>query len=1007
MQIRYHFLFFLLLLFVPHSLSALPYDIRASSCEESPLYAPENAFDKDNSTRWSSRFKDDEWLEIDFGSTTDIAGFVLFWEDAYALEYAVHVSSDAKKWSKVYETQFGDGGRDEFYFDPVRARYVRFVFLKRATGWGFSLWDIEALTPDDKPSAQFENKIIDSLFDADPLTGWTTRIGDARSIVIDLKRLREIGGLDLELVSSSTDSIGLSCTVSKDGINFESVSQYGETKVYQVNRTLPVIQRVRFEARSLQFLKLTVSGASADDSMTLSGVTIKEANAGVGDPYRAYEERARTQASHVLPRYFRGEQRYWMVTGLPHDERDLAVAEDGTIEYGFSIRPFIFVNGSFITDDMVSPEHRLLDGHLPIPLIKWSHPEWVMTEEVVVAGDSENTHAYVQIRFLNRSEKSLTGKVYVTLEPFSIHPKWLYGSLLPIRSIAKEENTIFINNLPRLKVTTPIDGFSAVSFLGGNNAADIMNGASLVSRETHVHDPTKCASGVLEFGFDLARGEEKVISYTLSMRGESEPTSYEEAFTQSSTLWRDLLRARDWQIPDPRFRNALLANLAYALVNMTGVRLQPGSRVYGKTWMRDGAITSSALLRMGFFDEVKTFLRWMASRQKEDGRIPFTITDEGEPSYVSEWKEYDSEGEFIYAVAECYRFTRDTAFLSQMEPHVTRALQFLKARLSERKAKEYEEGSALEKAMYGILPDSNSHEGYFPSRHSYWDNYWALRAFREALFIDSECGITRENEWVKKEEERLTRALKASLVISMKEHAISYIPGCVELGDFDPNAPAVALFPCNVQDALPDGGLEFSLNKYFNEVFQRRKSSHGETAFSGYELRNAVALLMLGDKTKAHQIIESFFTYMRPFAWHAWSETIFTNPREGGYLGDIPHSWVGSIFINFSRSIFVYEKEDSLILLSGVPDEWFMSEEGFRVKDLPTWFGHLSLSLAKNQSTVSVRITGEALPPKGFFLHVPNSFQVISSFPLDGEKSKHGIRFFSLPFHCELARAPE
>lgn len=978
-------------------------EVTVSSCEDQSLYGPRKALDHDHTTRWSSRFRDDEWLELDLGDERSVAGFILYWEDAYAFDYSVHVSSDRKTWQNVYEVKAGDGGRDEFYFPPLPARYVRFVFFKRATGWGFSLWEIEVLAPDVVPQVRSGSKDIQGLFDSDPETGWSSRIGDAASIVIDLKRARELGGLDLALASSSTAGIGMRCAFSPDGIGFEEITNYGQEQVFHVNRTTPVRQRIRFEPITTRYVRLSVSGTDADDSISVCDVLLKEPHAGVGDAYSAYEALARQYASDIVPRYFKGEQRYWMVTGLPFDKADVAVAEDGSVEYGFSIRPYVFMGEGLSTSTKTTISHTLLDGFLPIPSIQWTHADWIMQQELVVAGERENVAAHVRLSFRNSSQTILAGTLYLAVHPFSIHPKWLYGDLTRLNTLSFADNTVSINDEPRLWTDPVPDGFGVTRFLKGDITSELARGATLAEGQKHVTDPTGGASGALAFTFSLMPGEEKVITYTLSVRGRAVDIPYESAKAKNMRLWRDILRPERWRIPETVYTDAVLANLAYVFINMNGVRLQPGSRVYGKTWMRDGATSCAALLRMGYFDEVRSFLQWMAERQKPDGRIPFTITDEGEPAYVAEWREYDSQGQFVYAVAEYFRFTDDRDFLRAMLPHIERALVFITARRAERLGASFAKARGLERAKYGILPDSNSHEGYFPSRHSYWDDYWAVRGLRDGVFIDEALGITRPDDWISREAESLADALRRSIEIAMDEFSIDYVPGCVELGDFDPNAPAVALFPCAVSDILPEEGLASSLEKYFNEVFHPRRKRNAKTAFSGYELRNAIAFVLRGEPERAHEVMQYFFDHMRPFGWRSWSETIFTDEREGGYLGDIPHSWVGSIYINLVRTLFVYEKGKALIVLAGVKKEWFVSPDGFNVGPLPTWFGDISMRTDKKAESIAVHISGSAQPQDGFFLPIPAGLRVDSVSDPRTKITEEGVSFFRLPFHCELS----
>ena len=48
----------------------------------------------------------------------------------------------------------------------------------------------------------------------------------------------------------------------------------------------------------------------------------------------------------------------------------------------------------------------------------------------------------------------------------------------------------------------------------------------------------------------------------------------------------------------------------------------PNRRTYAHAWIRDGALTSAALLSMGYTEEVRQFLQWYAGYQAADGSIP-------------------------------------------------------------------------------------------------------------------------------------------------------------------------------------------------------------------------------------------------------------------------------------------------------------------------------------------------------------------------------------------------
>ena len=115
----------------------------SSSADESDLLGPDKATDGLEDTRWSSAWADDQWLTIDLGNRFALKRIVINWESAYGLHYQILVSLNNKKWTPVYEQESSDGRIDEIELKAVPARYVKFHGIKRATEWGFSMWEFE------------------------------------------------------------------------------------------------------------------------------------------------------------------------------------------------------------------------------------------------------------------------------------------------------------------------------------------------------------------------------------------------------------------------------------------------------------------------------------------------------------------------------------------------------------------------------------------------------------------------------------------------------------------------------------------------------------------------------------------------------------------------------------------------------------------------------------------------------------------------------------------------
>ena len=109
---------------------------------ESGPTSPEAVADGLETTRWSSTFSDPQWIAIDLEKVERISRVVLQWDPAYAKAYSIEVSLDGKTWKEVYRTQQGKGQTENVRFAPVDARWVRMTGTKRATKYGYSLWEM-------------------------------------------------------------------------------------------------------------------------------------------------------------------------------------------------------------------------------------------------------------------------------------------------------------------------------------------------------------------------------------------------------------------------------------------------------------------------------------------------------------------------------------------------------------------------------------------------------------------------------------------------------------------------------------------------------------------------------------------------------------------------------------------------------------------------------------------------------------------------------------------------
>jgi hypothetical protein len=313
-------------------------------------------------------------------------------------------------------------------------------------------------------------------------------------------------------------------------------------------------------------------------------------------------------------------------------------------------------------------------------------------------------------------------------------------------------------------------------------------------------------------------------------------------------------------------------------------------------------------------------------------------------------------------VMNVYRFTGDKEFLQRHWPHVEKAVAYIESLRSQRMTPEYADPKTTAThqepdkpavnlhAFYGLLPESISHEGYCAkAMHSYWDDFFTLKGLKDAAEIARVLDKPAEAAHFQALADDFAATLYASINQAMKTHGIDYIPGCVELGDFDATSTTIALWPCGELARLPQPALDRTFDRYWERFLRRRDDpSFAWVDYTPYELRCVGSLLLLGKSDRAREALEFFLHDRRPTAWNQWPEVVYREPRTAKFLGDLPHTWCGSDFLNSVRMMFLYERDadNSIVLLAGLPESWYSSKPaGFR--DMPTYGGKLSCTVER------------------------------------------------------------
>jgi hypothetical protein len=861
---------------------------------------------------------------------------------------------------------------------PGRVAAVELVVAAGPGGsgsvWFDDLWlrdDTYRMTPLVRASTALPGHKPENALNPLEATGWRSEMtGDPQWLLIDFQREREFGGLVIQWEKGFQPQ-QFDLEVSADGTAWRTAYAANQADTERSYLYLPqtVCRLIRLNLRQ------SVEGrgfAVRRIEVKLYGFS--------RTIHHFFQNIAREDNPGMYPKYFLGRQTYWTTIGTGQSETQALMNEEGMVEAdkgSFSIEPFIYAGGRLFTWADVDLEQDLSKEYLPIPSAQWRSETFTLQITGFAVG--KPPVLYLRYRVESRLKENQPVRLFTAVRPFQVTPTWqhwqCFGGVSPIHEMAFRRGMVRVNGNLRVAPLRSGAAFGAAPFDAGGIMKHLVAGE--LPAATEVKEDFGYASGALGFDLDLApeSAEEVFLAIPLCQNGESLSVCHipgPEALDVALLDWESRLGAVEISLPDraKSIVDTLKTCAAHILINRDGPALHPGPRRYSRSWIRDGAVMGAALLRMGFPEPMRDFIRWYASFQKEDGNIPDCTGRDG-----TEWlPEFDAYGQFVYAVVEYYRFTGDRAFLEQMQPAAARALAFMEGLRAKRLTDEYR--SPEKRLFYGLLPESMSHEGYMAHPvHSYWDDFWGVRGLRDGAFMAKALGQAKEAARLASLWGSFSEHVRASLVSTIIRHKIDYVPGSVELVDFDPTSTAIAIGLLDEVHLLPPARTADTFDRYVAGFRKRAAGKPVSSNYTAYEIRNIGALVRLARRRAALELLEFMLADRRIPPWNQWPEISWRDPAGPGFVGDLPHTWISAEYMLAVFSLFAYERQadQALVIAAGVSEEWLSDGFEVRVKDLPTYFGKISYSLRRDDpETLRLEIHGDLVfPPGGIVARPP------------------------------------
>ena len=828
--------------------------------------------------------------------------------------------------------------------------------------------------------------------------------GESAELVLDFGGRRELGGLAL-FWDAADYATRYDIELSDDGQTWSRARSISSPRGGRVRIYLPDAEAA--------FVRLRLQESARGRGYVLREISVEPPES-AETPTKFLEILAREAPPGHWPRSFTGEQIYWTVVGTDGGGRENGLlSEDGSLEAGpgaFSLEPFLRSGDTLLGWREATATHRLEDDALPIPSVQRRYPGGVALNVTAFAdGPPDASTLRARYRVANSGTAALRTTLYLALRPMQVNPPPQFlnvpGGFSPIRSVAWDGRSVDVNGARRVVPLSIPTAFGASPLEEGEIASRLSE--KDFPSAARAADPDGFASAAFAWDLEIPAGGSRDVLVAVPLARAPLPerpeapqaggADFQARLDAAAGSWREKVDRVTFALPGPArdIADTARANLAWILVNRDGPAIRPGSRAYARSWIRDGSLTSVALLRLGHSDEARDFLRWFAPFQYESGAVPCCVDRRG----ADPVPEHDSHGELLYLASEYFAYTGDRATVEEVWPRLAKAAAHIDALRAKRRTAEYRAGE--KRFFFGLLPESISHEGYSSKPvHSYWDDLWAVRGLTGASDLARALGKSGEAARIAASRDEMRQDLHASIRAVIAARNLDFIPGSADLGDLDPTSTTIAFEPCDEAARLPERELVTTFEKYWRSFVARRANRRQEPAgtYTPYEWRVAGTYVRLGRRDRAEALFEFFFGDRRPPGWKHWAEVVGADPRAPRFIGDMPHGWVGSDFLRSFLDLFVYDRfeDGALVLGAGLPPAWLADPRGVSIGKVRTRYGPLDLAMTADASSVRVRIGGGVTVPPGGFV-VP--------WPLPGRPASAKVngRAAALPASGDLA----
>ena len=345
--------------------------------------------------------------------------------------------------------------------------------------------------------------------------------------------------------------------------------------------------------------------------------------------------------------------------------------------------------------------------------------------------------------------------------------------------------------------------------------------------------------------------------------------------------------------------------------------------------------------------------------------VPLQLGMEPDGLWHTRPGQFDTQGQNLWCLAEHYKLSGDRPWLEKTAyPYIKRGAMWI---VNSRR-KHMAEVKDTNDPRYGLIePGAMEVAAVTKGMHMYYMDAWAILGLQEAADAAESLGLKEDQKLFAGEAADMKVYLHKSCEKTFRRSGLyrgSLWYGAEEDGDgmygmwgHTPLVwPTRALNPHDPMLTATWRNIERTSDENGGGIFSEGPGSCWP--YIGVDW--AISYILRGEPEKTLDYFCAFtdtagLTY-------SWGEA-YENGRNYS-MGDQPHFWADAQWVSLYRHLFVFEDGGTLMLTPATMRRWQQCGKGIVIKNLPTQFGDLDLSVKPNPSGSAIHYSFK-LTPKG------------------------------------------